>query len=165
MLLKRSRVRRTFLPGAEVQPSDAHVLDFAGPVLLQQLLRAMEDVFAPRSKAITFAALSLLVRLIACQSSVFSLWFSRRCYERSRGEMITMLYEKTLTRKLIGESALSHKVDTSVNGQTSDAPATRFGLKVVKRVANALGKRIWRQSSGEKVEQSASIGKIYNLMR
>ncbi|KAI4091192.1 MAG: hypothetical protein L6R37_007773 [Teloschistes peruensis] len=139
--------------------------NFAGPVLLQQLLRAMEDVFAPRSKAITFAALSLLVRLIACQSSVFSLWFSRRCYERSRGEMITMLYEKTLTRKLIGESALSHKVDTSVNGQTSDAPATRFGLKVVKRVANALGKRIWRQSSGEKVEQSASIGKIYNLMR
>ncbi|KAL9581796.1 MAG: hypothetical protein Q9212_003684, partial [Teloschistes hypoglaucus] len=136
----------------------------------------MEDVYAPRSKAITFAVFSLLVRLIACQSSVFSLWFSRRCYERSRGEMITMLYEKTLTRKLIGESALSQKVDTLVNGQNSDAPTTdgksgasRFGLKkawvVSKRVANALGKRIWRRSSGEKVEQSASIGKIYNLMR
>ncbi|KAL8631276.1 hypothetical protein Q9189_003040 [Teloschistes chrysophthalmus] len=136
----------------------------------------MEDVFAPRSKAITFAVLSLLVRLIACQSSVFSLWFSRRCYERSRGEMITMLYEKTLSRKLIGESALSEIVDTSVNGQNSGAPATdvqsevpRFRLRnawvVPKRVANALGKRIWGRSSGEKVEQSASIGKIYNLMR
>ncbi|KAI4250339.1 MAG: hypothetical protein LQ352_005360, partial [Teloschistes flavicans] len=150
--------------------------NFAGPVLLQQLLRAMEDVYAPRSKAITFAVLSLLVRLIACQSSVFSLWFSRRCYERSRGEMITMLYEKTLSRKLIGESALSQKVDTSVNEQNGNALATdgksgasRFGLRnpwvLAKRVSHALGKRIWPRDSGMKLEQSASIGKIYNLMR
>lgn len=176
MLLKRSRVRRTFDPEADLPPSNAHVLDFAGPVLLQQLLRAMEDVYAPRSKAITFAVLSLLVRLIACQSSVFSLWFSRRCYERSRGEMITMLYEKTLSRKLIGESALSQKVDTSVNEQNGNALATdgksgasRFGLRnpwvLAKRVSHALGKRIWPRDSGMKLEQSASIGKIYNLMR
>ena len=51
----------------------------------------MEDPLAPRTSAVTFAILALLVRLVAAQSGVFSLWFCRRCYERSRGEMITML--------------------------------------------------------------------------
>ncbi|KAL8682945.1 MAG: hypothetical protein Q9186_001024 [Xanthomendoza sp. 1 TL-2023] len=87
--------------------------NFAGPILLQQLLRAMEDVHAPRSRAVTFAIISLFVRLVACQSSVFSLWYSRRSYERSRGEMITMLYEKTLARKIIGESVLSNMPKSS----------------------------------------------------
>ncbi|KAL8690584.1 MAG: hypothetical protein Q9218_004004 [Villophora microphyllina] len=150
--------------------------NFAGPVLLQQLLRAMEDVSAPRSKAITFAVLSLLVRLIACQSSVFSLWFSRRCYERSRGEMITMLYEKTLNRKLIGETALLGKSDVSADEQNGGASETNgnpdasiFKLKISwvlgRQIGHVLGRRIWRGASRRKVEQPASIGKIYNLMR
>lgn len=155
---------------------DTIVPDFAGPVLLQQILRAMEDVLAPRTKVVTFAVLSLLVRLIACQSSVFSLWYSRRAYERSRGEMITMLYEKTLSRKLIGESALSTKPRASQDEQNS-APSEANGrikahgrrskavCEPLGRYARLLTRNIWSRFAREKAEQPASIGKIYNLMR
>lgn len=149
---------------------------FAQPVLLQQLLRAMEEVSAPRSKAIAFAVLTLLVRLAACQSSVFSLWFSRRSYERSRGEMITMLYEKTLSRKIIGELALSdkpHMSEGNVDGPALDSDTVRDGLearpKDEQRPIGKLGlyiRRIfWKPSIKEDIKQAASIGKIYNLMR
>ncbi|KAL9000171.1 MAG: hypothetical protein Q9169_001073 [Polycauliona sp. 2 TL-2023] len=154
---------------------DLLVLDFAGPVLLQQLLRSMEDTSAPRSRAVTFAVLSLLVRLVACQSSVFSLWYSRRSYERSRGEMITMLYEKTLSRQIIGESALPNIATTSdaeiENSMTgSDAPkepqaSPRTIYGTFRKFDSALRRVLWPRPSRQTQKQSASIGKIYNLMR
>ncbi|KAI4171387.1 MAG: hypothetical protein LQ343_004343 [Gyalolechia ehrenbergii] len=148
--------------------------NFAGPVLLQQLLRAMEDGSAPQSKAVIFATLSLLVRLFACQSSVFSLWYSRRSYERSRGELIMMLYEKTLARKIIGDTAVSEKPG-SVEGENEDvgleddtSPNGREAFKKLtgpfKRFGQFLTKRICKPSAQEEVKQAASIGKIYNLM-
>lgn len=78
------------------------VANYSTPVLLQQLLKSMENIRLSARPAVTYTVLTLLVQLVAAQSSVFSLWFGRRCYERSRGEMITMLYEKTLARKIIG---------------------------------------------------------------
>ena len=89
--------------------------NFSVPVLLQQLLRSMENPDSPKSAAITYAILSLIVRLIASQTAVLNLWFSRRCYERSRGELITMLYEKTLTRKIVGVVAPSSKASESAS--------------------------------------------------
>src|SRR3954470_13742729 len=88
-------------------------LDFSAPVFLQKILQSMENPKAPRHAAFTYAILSLIVRLIAAQSSVFSLWYGRRCYERSRGEMITMLYEKTLSRKVV---SISTKARPDENG-------------------------------------------------
>ncbi|KAL8971225.1 MAG: hypothetical protein Q9183_001149 [Haloplaca sp. 2 TL-2023] len=150
--------------------------NFAGPVLLQQLLRAMEDARAPQSKAITFAVLSLVVRLVACQSGVFTTWYSRRCYERSRGEMITMLYEKTLSRKLVGETAtptaanpgeadLNDNVDEADVLPSQRKPRVKSMWYPVTQLAGFLKQSIRRRFSREKAEQQASIGKIYNLMR
>ncbi|KAL8924299.1 MAG: hypothetical protein Q9208_004080 [Pyrenodesmia sp. 3 TL-2023] len=149
---------------------------FAEPVLLQQLLLSMEDVSAPRSKAVTFAVLSLFVRLVACQSSVFSLWFSRRSYERSRGEMITMLYEKTLSRKIVGELALSEKPNASgedLNGAVVDSSITDEGpdslwkkiQEPVRKFGRFLKSKFRKPSTQEDTKQPASIGKVYNLMR
>jgi len=76
--------------------------NYSIPLMLQVLLIAMENLKAQKESAIFWSALIMLARFIAAQSAVFSLWFSRRCYERSRGEMITMLYEKTLNRKILG---------------------------------------------------------------
>lgn len=157
-------------------PTNNRNSGFAEPVLLQQLLRSMEDVSAPRSKAVTFAILSLFVRLVACQSSVFSLWFSRRSYERSRGEMITMLYEKTLGRKIIGELALSEKpnqptedlndggVDSSTTGGGPD-PRSKKIQRSVREAGRFLMRKLWKPSTKEDTKKPASIGKIYNLMR
>ncbi|KAL8918729.1 MAG: hypothetical protein Q9172_005299 [Xanthocarpia lactea] len=140
--------------------------DFAGPVLLQQLLRAMQDSFALRTRAVTFVALSLLVRLVACQSSVFSLWYSRRSYERSRGEMITMLYEKTLSRKIIGESALSDvltRPDGDVSATTSDpdaitSPQTphKVAFEAFKKIGRKFARAIWKRPSPDCQRQPAS---------
>ena len=91
--------------------------NYSIPFLLQQLLRAMDVIDRTKRPAITFALLSLLARLVATQSSVFSLWFGRRCYERSRGEMITMLYEKSLNRKIIGAVLNEDQEDDQEPGQ------------------------------------------------
>lgn len=71
------------------------------PLLLQRLLASMNDSHSPPSATITYAFISLAFRLVSAQSWVFGLWYQRRAYERSRGEMITMLYEKTLNRKIL----------------------------------------------------------------
>ncbi|KAG8631611.1 hypothetical protein KVT40_000751 [Elsinoe batatas] len=76
--------------------------NYSIPLLLQQLLKAMERISVVKGPAIFYAVLILIVRYVATQSGVFSLWYSRRAYERSRGEMITMIFEKTLQRKIVG---------------------------------------------------------------
>ncbi|KAK4652217.1 hypothetical protein QC762_609180 [Podospora pseudocomata] len=69
------------------------------PVLLKQLLGALSSSPPDKRTAMIYAGLTLFGRLVKAQSSVFSIWFCRRNYERSRGEMITTIYEKTLRRK------------------------------------------------------------------
>ena len=72
----------------------------------------MEDPKVPKRAAITYAGISLVARLFEVQAKTLNLWFSRRAYERSRGEMITMLYEKTLKRKIVvGLPELGHAPD------------------------------------------------------
>lgn len=143
------------------------VAGYAGPVLLQKLLRAMEDSSAPRRAAMTYAGMTLVVRLIACQSAVFSLWFGRRCYERSRGEMITMLYEKILGRK----NAFQHKAEKG--GQdASGAGGKKTGAAGVKKfksmfdvVAAQTARTFKRTKKEPPVKEPAAMGKILNLMR
>jgi hypothetical protein len=129
----------------------------------------MENPASPKRAALIYASLSLIVRLIAAQSSVFSLWYGRRCYERSRGEMVTMLFEKTLSRKVV---SISSKAKTEENSETSNGHT--------KKADEAIG---WRKSLGHltyllrpccgsrtksktaKKNELASMGKILNLMR
>ena len=147
------------------------VANCSGPVLLQQLLRAMEDPLAPRNNAVTYAVLSLLVRLVACQSSVFSLWFCRRCYERSRGEMITMLYEKTLARKIIGastdlEAAEKLKADNAnASKQQKASSYLRVAWDNVSSVASLFFYCGRGKETKKEIKVPASMGKILNLMR
>ncbi|KAK4153494.1 P-loop containing nucleoside triphosphate hydrolase protein [Chaetomidium leptoderma] len=75
------------------------LLELAEPVLLKQLLGALTSKQPNIRTAIVYAGITLFARLVKTQLGVFSLWFSRRNYERSRGEMITMIHEKTLRRK------------------------------------------------------------------
>jgi len=70
------------------------------PVLLQQLLRRMQDPESPPKAAITYAALILAAEIVHGQASQLNLWYCRRAYERSRGEMITTMYEKVMSRKI-----------------------------------------------------------------
>lgn len=68
-------------------------------VLLKQLLASMEGPDASVRVASIYAFFIFVSNVVRAQAGIFSLWFTRRCYERSRGELITMIYEKTLRRK------------------------------------------------------------------
>ena len=76
------------------------LMTLAVPVLLQQLLRRMQDPDSPSEAAIAYASLILAAEVISGQSDQLNLWYCRRAYERSRGEMLTTMYEKVMSRKL-----------------------------------------------------------------
>ena len=125
----------------------------------------MGDSDSFKTNAIIYAVLRLAVRLVGAQSYALGLWFSRRSYERSRGEMITMLYEKTLSRKIIGTHAhlaefSDERVDNSLQGSAkSDRYAKLFWRKLSGWMNGPSA------SESRSPRQPASMGKILNLMR
>ena len=169
------------------------VANYSTPLLLQKLLQIMEDHNASKRPAITVALLTLVLRLVVAQSAVFSLWFERRSYERSRGEIITMLFEKTTNRKIIGsvnnelaseyKSAMrddevpdrddfdgssgseQHEASGLLNGKSNKTkPVASRVSKIAKKIRGCVP-----FVSGKKAKQPekmpASMGKILNLMR
>ncbi|CAG7975403.1 unnamed protein product [Penicillium nalgiovense] len=146
------------------------ICDFSTPVLLQQLLQAMEDPSRPKRVPLTYAFMSFALRLVAAQSQVLLLWYGRRCYERSRGEMIMMVYEKALSRKNVsglmieGNSGPSDAEANGVNDETPveeshqppAKPAEGFWQRIVSRNQKAPQKH---------AKEAASLGKIFNLLR
>ncbi len=70
-------------------------LEVGEVLFLKQLLASLGGDYPSARLALLWAGVILFGRLVRGQSGVFSLWFQRRAYERSRGEMITMIYEKT----------------------------------------------------------------------
>ncbi|KAF1946886.1 ABC bile acid transporter-like protein [Clathrospora elynae] len=148
------------------------------PVLLQHLLAAMSDKQAPKSATITYASLILVLRLISAQTNVFKLWYDRRAYERSRGELITMLYEKTLNRKILGAKQEDKEEHTNrqTNGETHETGNADNGTQGAnKNVSESWLQRIRstvrssfmkkRKEEVKKEEEPASMGKVLNLMR
>lgn len=145
------------------------ILGFTVPVLLQKILSSMQDPEAPMSAAITYSAMTMVVQLIKCQSGVFSLWFGRRCYERSRGEMITMLYEKTLGRKISFNPPKSRSEAEGEGGSddSTDALNGNGHAKQQERPMHWL-KSLFaklRRTKKEETKEPASMGKLLNLMR
>ena len=151
----------------------------------------MKDPDSPRSATITYAFISLFVRLLSSQCNVFNLWYQRRAYERSRGELITMLYEKTLNRKILGakQEAKEEAQNGSSNGHSNGvvnghadeetraepngetntstqpvktAPQSRLG-KLWSRIRSLVSRK--KKEEKEEETAAASMGKILNLMR
>ncbi|KAH8676059.1 ABC transporter [Xylariales sp. PMI_506] len=136
--------------------------NLANPVLLRYLISSIEDGEGQRQQeSILYAIAILVVRLIACQSAVFSLWFCRRTYERSRGEMITTIYAKTLTRKTQAFQPAGRDPalvsSNSLDGEESESRFSRF--------LSCIGLRKRRTKRVALAKPPASMGKILNLMR
>ncbi|KAI0382025.1 canalicular multispecific organic anion transporter 1 [Hypomontagnella monticulosa] len=151
--------------------------NLSNPALLQRLLQSIENGLGHRDESFFYALAILLVRLVACQSGVFLLWFSRRAYERSRGEMLTAVYAKTLARKSFGlrtdlrEAPQENGENGIENGDEPGEDTPLLGGKPRKtrltRVLEFLRLRKTKKPSKSKVvvEQPATMGKILNLMR
>ncbi|RFU32735.1 hypothetical protein B7463_g3630, partial [Scytalidium lignicola] len=141
----------------------------SAPVLLQKILQSMENPKSPRSAVFTYAFIALLVRLIASQSAVFALWYQRRAFERSRGEMITMLYEKTLSRKVVSVSAkpVAQEELNGSNGTTKSTThsPTQKVIDYIMRPFRFLRGSYKMRKPVDKSKDLATMGKIMNLMR
>ena len=89
------RLRPTFFAG------------FIPPYSLQQILSALADGSPnARIKAYTWTFMMFLANLSFAQVDVNQRWFTRRCYERTRGQLFCALHYKALKRRDIsGKSA------------------------------------------------------------
>lgn len=151
--------------------------ELSEPVLLKQLLNSLMSETSTRRTALTYTSIILVARLLKAQSGVFKIWYERRNYERSRGEMITMIHDKTLRRKaftiaveaptptsqttLLGEE--DHDVDDLDN---EDVKPTRFrSLKAWAQGIYQGPKQNSAHPSQNENEAPASTGKILNLLR
>ncbi|CAJ2501489.1 Uu.00g043420.m01.CDS01 [Anthostomella pinea] len=165
------------------------VANLSVPVLLQHLLQSIERGPDRRNGSVAWALAILAVRLVAAQSNVFSLWFSRRAYERSRGEMLTTIYAKTLTRKSFGlrteekedaptqenghQNGNGNGAQPESNEETHLLGGTADSKPKKSRMARLLGfLKLRKRSAAAKkkaakapAEQPATMGKILNLMR
>lgn len=129
----------------------------------------MGDPEVPRAVTMKYATLTLIVELIANQTDIFALWFQRRSYERSRGEMITMLYEKSLSRKVVSVSSDPKEEPKIANGNSITEPVTEGKMRrFLVYVLSWFRKKPAAPKEDVPVEKSkelATTGKIMNLMR
>jgi hypothetical protein len=139
----------------------------------------MENPLAPRQATLTYALIALVLRLLDMQCYVFAIWYGRRAYERSRGVMITMLYEKTLSRKAVSISTKPKETtDTgdSTNGSngTSNGGIAATSKTIDQPFWRRIFSRFWstmsvpfvsRSKQPEKKKELATMGKILNLMK
>ncbi|KAL1847608.1 hypothetical protein Plec18170_008505 [Paecilomyces lecythidis] len=127
----------------------------------------MRDPALPKRVPLTYALLSLLLRLIAAQSQVFNLWYGRRCYERSRGEMIMMVYEKALSRKnIVGPQIEDKHEEADEEDRLIDQDVEHASQKPSTKTRRLCGMIPWKgKVQQEDAKEPASMGKIFNLLR
>lgn len=154
--------------------------NLSAPLLLQGLLVSIEKGYDYRTESKLWALAMLVLRLISTQSGVFSLWFGRRAYERSRGEMITMVYAKTLARKSSGqqmEDGEDHQendieYDNEGAGTDADEGTPLLGrqpktsrLKQLLEFLRLHKAKPSKKTKSQPLQQPATMGKILNLMK
>ncbi|OKL55876.1 hypothetical protein UA08_08841 [Talaromyces atroroseus] len=144
------------------------ICNFSTPLLLQQLLKVLSDEHSTKAVAMIYATVMLIVRLLFAQIQVLNLWYGRRCYERSRGEMIMMVYEKALSRKNTFGQKISIKEtpdEASQNGQR-DSDNIETPSKKSRKTCGLLpwGSKV-KNEEIVKEKETASMGKIFNLLR
>jgi ABC-type multidrug transport system fused ATPase/permease subunit len=128
----------------------------------------MESESRRKQVAMIYALLLWAARFVAAQTSMLSMWYGRRCYERSRGEMIMMVYDKALSRKaVIGLDKKEATEDSETNGNTD--PASEPADKTKKK-DSAIYKLFKELLTGQKateavIEGPASTGKVLNIVR
>lgn len=76
------------------------MIGFVPPFALQEILSALEDPSGDRrSTAYGWAFVTFLAHLSFAQKDLFQSWHTRRCYERTRGQLFCALHYKALKRQ------------------------------------------------------------------
>lgn len=124
----------------------------------------MENTALPKRIALTYAVLWMVIRLVAAQAQVLFLWYSRRCYERSRGEMVMMIYEKALSRKNVFDQQTLEKGEGEEDpDQEAQASDEEQSIDQKRKICGIFPVR--QKQEKKKPKTAASMGKIFNLLR
>lgn len=88
------------------------ILTFAGPFFLNKILSALEsDESELRTTAYRLAFLAFVFNIIKAGIDLFRQWHGRRAYERCRGILIMMVFDKATRRKDTSGSVGHRKAD------------------------------------------------------
>jgi hypothetical protein len=91
------------------------VVGFVGPFALQKILSALEDRSGKtKSTAYLWALVTFGAHLSFAQLDLFQSWHTRRCYERTRGQLFCAIHHKALKRQDIS-GKVSHGSDEEDN--------------------------------------------------
>ncbi|KAF9644674.1 pleiotropic drug resistance ABC transporter [Thelephora ganbajun] len=120
------------------------VVGFVPPFALQRILAAIEDP-SPSAKetAYFYAFVTFLANLSFAQKDMFQTWHTRRCYERTRGQLFCALHYKALKRRDI-----SGKHATSSNDEGEEETSADLGkvVNLMQGDAYAVAQRFWEFS-------------------
>ncbi|KAI0833629.1 P-loop containing nucleoside triphosphate hydrolase protein [Trametes gibbosa] len=119
----------------------AATVGFVPPYALQRILTALSDP-APGAKntAYLFAVVTFLANLSFAQVDINKLWFTRRCYERTRGQLFCALHYKALKRRDIGHQSAKKEDDDEGNADLGKI------VNLMQGDAYAVAYRFWRFS-------------------
>ncbi|KIL71527.1 hypothetical protein M378DRAFT_182928 [Amanita muscaria Koide BX008] len=113
------------------------VLGFLPPYALQEILSALAiNDSEARRKAFTWAVATFIINLSFAQVDLFQAWHSRRCYERTRGQLFCSLHFKSLKRRDISGKA---------NGDGEGEENADLGkiVNLMQGDAYAVAQRFW----------------------
>ncbi|KAF8641091.1 hypothetical protein AX17_000734 [Amanita inopinata Kibby_2008] len=115
------------------------VVGFVPPYALQQILSALaSDAQDSRMKAFKWAFVTFLAHLSFAQVDLYQGWHTRRCYERTRGQLFCSLHYKSLMRRDI-----SGKTDH--DGQNANADLGKI-VNLMQGDTYAVAQRFWEFS-------------------
>lgn len=86
---------------------------FVPPYALKEILSALtSDVPAAKNQAYYWTLVTLIAHLSFVQVDLFQSWHTRRCYERTRGQLFCTLHYKSLKRQEIS-GRVEHEGETT----------------------------------------------------
>jgi len=149
-------------------------VQYSVPLLLQQLLLSMRDIKFDKRPAMFWTLITFAAQALDIQRGVLEMWYSRRLYERSRGELICMVHEKTLRRKVLGGLK---KDDEKVENEAEDEGMALLGdansnksvyngvFASIRQYWMTFWTTVWPQKEEDEQDIAASKGKILNVMK
>ncbi|TFY64349.1 hypothetical protein EVJ58_g2686 [Rhodofomes roseus] len=116
------------------------VFGFVPPYALQEILSALANP-SPEStqRAYFWAIMTFLAHLSFAQVDLYQNWYTRRCYERTRGQLFCALHYKALRRRDVGGKT-SHE-----DKENDNADLGRI-VNLMQGDAYAVANRFWQFS-------------------
>ncbi|KDQ63255.1 hypothetical protein JAAARDRAFT_29273 [Jaapia argillacea MUCL 33604] len=115
------------------------IIGFVPPFALQQILSALADP-TPESRrtAYKYAFIAFVANLSFAQVDIFQNWHTRRCYERTRGQLFCAIHYKALKRRDV-----SGKADHDHDENSEEGADLGKVVNLMQGDTYAISQRFW----------------------